>query len=354
MNTENKEFLLSEKSIILRQNGWNAAPEATFSGIVEDLADAYGSSVATKYFEWSVGSTDIRIFSTKANSWSSELAAPNLMTKGRYVLYQEEAIISEDFSFTLDTVTPELEQTIEVGSYMKFSPGTAGEINLFITGKFRPVEKDTIDPGYIWMFVHEDTFEDLRTLIGATSYYYSVTYIADGKTMLSQFFGDAYTNMENIYLEVSSFATSNSAEWQQPENPGIISKRSNATLKEMMFIIGIVGGIIASSLYAYLISRFRRREIAVLKALGFSNNNVRVVLLSEIITVSMLGFFIGLTILQLWLIFSTTHTSYTPNLFGSLTTWISFAIVALSNIVAYLIVSQRTSSVKPMELFRGD
>ena len=28
-------------------------------------------------------------------------------------------------------------------------------------------------------------------------------------------------------------------------------------------------------------------------------------------------------------------------------------IVALSNIIAYLIVSQRTSAVKPMELFRG-
>lgn len=352
LNTENEEFLLSEKAVILRQSGWNSASESAFSGTVEALGDAFGTSVPTKYFEWTVGTTNIRIFSTTPNSWSNNLAAPNLMTNGRYVLYKEEAIISEDFVINLDSTTPTFEQTIEVGSYMKFSPGTSNEINLYITGKFRPVGKNTLDPGYVWMFVHEDTFEELRASIGATSYYYSVTYIAHGSTMLSAFFGDAYDNMNNIYSEVSTYALANS-EWQRPDPPGLTSKRSNSQLKEMMFIIGVIGGMIASSLYAYLISRFRRREVAVLKALGFSNNNVRIVLLSEIVTVSMIGFTIGLTILQLWLIFSTTHTSYTPNLFGAVTTWISFVIVALSNIVAYLIVSQRTSAVKPMELFRG-
>jgi len=352
LNQESEEFLLDEKAVILKQSAFNQADVSSYEDSIPD-AENYGSKVSIRYFEMQIGGTNVRIFSTPPNSWANPLAAPNIMTEGRYVAYEEEAIISDDFAISMNVATSApIKQTVEVGSYISINASASNSLNLYISGKFTAKDKSNIDPGYVWLFLHEETFDDLVGALTVTEYYYSVTYIADGSTMLAGLLGDAYTNLQELYTDVSDYAASDAA-WATPENLRLEAKKTSAQLREILFIIGVVGGMIASSLYAYLISRFRRREVAVLKALGYSNNNIRIVLLAEIITVTLLGFFIGLILLQLSLVFTTTHTSYTPNLFARSSTWLAFAIVVISNVIAFLIISQRTSSIKTMELFRG-
>ena len=57
-------------------------------------------------------------------------------------------------------------------------------------------------------------------------------------------------------------------------------------------IIAIVTSILSSILYAWLVIRFRRMEIATLKCVGYTNNDIRTIILGEIIWVSISSFIV--------------------------------------------------------------
>ncbi len=56
--------------------------------------------------------------------------------------------------------------------------------------------------------------------------------------------------------------------------------------------IAIVSSILSSILYAWLVIRFRRMEIATLKCVGYTNNDIRTIILGEIIWVSISSFIV--------------------------------------------------------------
>ena len=127
--------------------------------------------------------------------------------------------------------------------------------------------------------------------------------------------------------------------------------------------IGLVGAPIVATMYAFIISRFRTREIAVLKAVGYSNSNVQAMLLSEIATVSLIGFLISTFGFQIILIMNaqyTLNTTYVPliwnpfvDLLPSPIAIITFIFVVLSNILGFVIISRRSIAVRPVELFKN-
>ena len=57
-------------------------------------------------------------------------------------------------------------------------------------------------------------------------------------------------------------------------------------------VLSAVTSISLSVFYAWIITNYRRTEIATLKCIGYTNNNVRVVIVGEFIWVSMFSFFI--------------------------------------------------------------
>ena len=56
--------------------------------------------------------------------------------------------------------------------------------------------------------------------------------------------------------------------------------------------IAIISSVLSSILYAWLVIRFRRMEIATLKCVGYTNNDIRTVILGEIIWVSISSFIV--------------------------------------------------------------
>lgn len=64
------------------------------------------------------------------------------------------------------------------------------------------------------------------------------------------------------------------------------------TAEGVTLIIAIVSSVLSSILYAWLIIRFRRMEIATLKCVGYTNNDIRTVILGEIIWVSISSFIV--------------------------------------------------------------
>src|SRR3972149_671881 len=160
--------------------------------------------------------------------------------------------------------------------------------------------------------------------------------------------GDAHRTREDLVSKIDSgtaFFQNNPKLSSQPKfflRPTDVKAAS--TQKDIFLLFGGIGSTIVATMYAFIIARFRTREIAVLKAVGFTAKQVRTVLLAEIAMVSFIGFFlavIGIQILVTANSFITLQTSYVPNV------WIFWNILlnplsltwipSLSAIAAFLI-----------------
>ena len=138
------------------------------------------------------------------------------------------------------------------------------------------------------------------------------------------------------------------------ESPKILGDittiKQNKDRDVITFIIGITMGLFVSVIYAYLMSRFRKDEIAVLKALGYSSRHIRIALLAEIMTISMLGFAIGTSIIQ-WYLLRITEASVLA-VFDWNVIIATFVIVVIIDIPGTLFASRRMMKVTPLDVFR--
>ncbi|MHA2156810.1 MAG: FtsX-like permease family protein, partial [Candidatus Hodarchaeales archaeon] len=131
-------------------------------------------------------------------------------------------------------------------------------------------------------------------------------------------------------------------------------KSDKDELRNMMFlslVFGLFGTFMVSTLYSYLITRFRRREVAVLKAMGYSKWSVRIVVLSEILVVAVTGFTLGLFSIQMF-IYLTRSSAYVYNIVISSTAILSFLAVVLSSVPGFILITTRILGVRPIEIFR--
>lgn len=78
--------------------------------------------------------------------------------------------------------------------------------------------------------------------------------------------------------------------------------------------LSAVISISLSVFYAWIITNYRRTEIATLKCIGYTNNNVRVIIVGELIWVTMFSFFIVFELL----IHVVAFSAYAYNSFSGL------------------------------------
>ncbi|MHA1872406.1 MAG: FtsX-like permease family protein, partial [Promethearchaeota archaeon] len=60
----------------------------------------------------------------------------------------------------------------------------------------------------------------------------------------------------------------------------------------MLLVVAFTASILLSILYAWIIINYRKMEIATLKTIGYTNNNIRTIILGELIWVTLVSFFI--------------------------------------------------------------
>lgn len=104
-------------------------------------------------------------------------------------------------------------------------------------------------------------------------------------------------------------------------------------------------------LYNALIVWFRKREIAVLRAMGYKKREIRINLLGESLTISLLGFIIGLSAMLIY--FWTQGFTFTNQVITPLTLLMSFGIVVGLSIPGLLIASVSFTRVNPILLFKA-
>lgn len=129
-------------------------------------------------------------------------------------------------------------------------------------------------------------------------------------------------------------------------------------------LIGIMGGVVVATLYGFILTHFRKNEIAALKCIGWSNGNLRTLIVGEILLISCLAFFlfveIGVHIIGFT--YYTTGSATTRNLLvpsyiqdvflGAVYLPLAFIIVVLAQIPGILLAYWRILAVKPMVALR--
>lgn len=65
---------------------------------------------------------------------------------------------------------------------------------------------------------------------------------------------------------------------------------------ESVFTVGLsaIGGIAVATVYGFLLTSFRKKEIATLKCIGWRNNDIRKLVMGEIFTITILAFILVL------------------------------------------------------------
>ncbi|MHA2109670.1 MAG: FtsX-like permease family protein, partial [Candidatus Hodarchaeales archaeon] len=176
---------------------------------------------------------------------------------------------------------------------------------------------------------------------------HSITVIAGGDV----FSGQTYSEVDRLYAELRPLSQGANPNFSVPQ---YTPKSAKDELRNMMFlslVFGLFGTFMVSTLYSYLITRFRRREVAVLKAMGYSKWSVRIVVLSEILVVAVTGFTLGLFGIQMF-IYLTRSSAYVYNIVISSTAILSFLAVVLSSVPGFILITTRILGVRPIEIFR--
>jgi predicted lysophospholipase L1 biosynthesis ABC-type transport system permease subunit len=131
--------------------------------------------------------------------------------------------------------------------------------------------------------------------------------------------------------------------------------------KEAAWISLSLSAVISISLsvfYAWIITNYRRTEIATLKCIGYTNNNVRVIIVGELIWVTMFSFLIVFELLIHVVAFSAYYyytvndlTSFSPFIrFGPLL--ITIGIFLIAQIGGILLAYRRVLRLRPIIALR--
>ncbi|MFX0097479.1 MAG: FtsX-like permease family protein [Candidatus Hodarchaeota archaeon] len=115
--------------------------------------------------------------------------------------------------------------------------------------------------------------------------------------------------------------------------------------------MGILGGLMVAVLYGFVLSQFRKTQIATLKCIGWGNDNIRLLMIGELLLVSLLGFVITLEIdihilgLTWYIVPTATQSEF---VFSGLSLALTFMIVIVAQLPGIVIAHWRTLQVRPM------
>ena len=350
-----REGLLRHRGVVIKADGMESIQlnQAQSDIQVTDGALVDGSE-ATIFYKYINFGANLRIFSISSKyPWAFHEIRPRDLVKGGFPNSDNEVLISNEASLTLDDVQSNLNIYTEpvVGTILKIGVSEALALEFKVSGIFKkPVPSNVNNDNREWLLITESAFDSLVDDLNPAPvvYVHAVTIIASGDV----FSGAAYTNVDaiadvmDVRLSSTDFITEGGYTLKNEKD----EQRSMAFL---FLIFGLLGTFMVSTLYSYLITRFRRREVAVLKAMGYSKWDVRIVVLSEILVVAVTGFIIGIIAIQLaiWNPMARTSAYYYPILISS-TSFLSFLAVVLSSVPGFFIISFRILSVRPIEIFK--
>ena len=123
-------------------------------------------------------------------------------------------------------------------------------------------------------------------------------------------------------------------------------------------VLSAVTSISLSVFYAWIITNYRRTEIATLKCIGYTNNNVRVIIVGELIWVSMFSFFlvfealIHIAAFSLYFASLSSTTTTARPFISFIALFITIGIFLIAQIGGILLAYRRALKLRPIIALR--
>lgn len=353
-NMYSTDELLEQKGFYIKANGYGSVTDAQAQSIFTEISGlSQVESVALfRYFD--LGDY-IRVFGVDPDfQWAFREAKPSLITDGHYVQSFGDAVVSQNATIKADvgTFPGNISVSLQKGDILHFeNPTTTFELT--VVGEIKDI---IVAPDKLRIYITDTDFESLHTDFGASSpiYCYSMAVLVKGD-LYAPFNTDIYDNMNTLDdpSEPLFILTENIVfgDWLDPDYAIPDTVKKDRASRFLYFIFGMVGGILLTILYNFLIVWFRRREIAVLRAMGYEKGEIRINLLGESLTISIVGYIIG--ILAILIYFWTQQMTFTNQLLNLWTLLISFGIVVGLTLPGLFLSSFSFVRVSPVILFKG-
>ncbi len=349
-----RQGLLTHKGVVIKATEFGSPTALLYSEATADVLENMPATDEVIYYRYVNFGSSMRIISVNPQyPWAFTDLKPNNLIAGHFPQKDRQILVSNEALFALEESqdTTNLYTKPVVGTSFTIGGSADSPFKMTVSGIFKKSPTIEADDGWEWIFVTENDFDTITNeeylnpvLNGIDIFVHSISIIAGGDV----FGGAAYDNVDDIAADLTDLDSANYG------NPIFTPKTDKDENRNMMFLslmFGVFGTFMVSTLYSYLITRFRRREVAVLKAMGYSKWSVRIVVLSEILVVAVTGFVIGLIGIQAFIYFSST-SSYFYNIIFSPTALLSFLAVVLSSVPGFLLITTRILGVRPIEIFR--
>jgi len=350
-----REGLLEHRGVVVKVSGFPTTP-VTLQTVQGKIDPSIAGAEAVIYYKYINFGTNLRIFSISPKySWGFTELKPNTLTSGRFPTSTYEVLVSENALLPLEDSQGlfNIYTKPVTGTRFKLGIGVDSTFDLTVSGIFKkPVPSDVESDTLEWILLTEEAFNTLTdtdhlSLSSSEIFVHSVTIIASGDV----FSGDAYNNVDDLAAGLKDLESD--VNYNTVEFTSKTDKDEDRSMMFLSLLFGLFGTFMVSTLYSYLITRFRRREVAVLKAMGYSKMDVRIVVLCEILVVAVTGFLIGIFAIQLYLWNPLARqSSYVYLIILSPTALLSFLAVVISCVPGFILITTRILSVRPIEIFR--
>lgn len=350
-----RQGLLEHKGVVIKTTSMDTV---YLNSVTDDVPSNLAGSSAVIYYKYINFGSSFRIFSVNPRyAWAFSEIKPNNLISGSFPSGDNDIMVSKDALVTLDDSEGSTNMYTKpvVGTKFKIGSSITSPFDLTVKGIYKKPDSIIADfetSGREWIFLTEASFDILISgehlgLSPSQIFVHSITIIAAGDV----YSGACYDNVDSIHTTLFDDINGNDARYNDMLRTPKANKEEARNMAFLSLVFGIVGTILVSTLYSYIITRFRRREVAVLKAMGYSKTDVRIVILSEILVVAITGFVLGLLAIQGYLVL-TKQGSWVFNILLSQTAFLSFIAVVLATIPGFLLISYRILSVRPIEIFK--
>ncbi len=313
----------------------------------------------------------LRIYSINiSNPWLHPWVNPEVVLAGSYPNNEFEAMIPQgDMQVRATPNNIFVSSTVAVGSQFFFSNGSLTQFNntddvlkVSVSGTFDATNFGGAKRDSLWIFVDDTVFDKLVTLYAKNATTEVYTYAASVTVKTSGFIipdANDYDNVAILKQQIETQILPNSAQygvWEETaQTSSATVKKENRNRDVTSFGFAILGGILLVTLFSYLLSRFRQREIAILKAMGYAKSSIRLTLIAEILTTAMTGFITGMIAangILLYLSLRDLNIVRRSAFLRLEAIGASFAIIVLVTLPGMVLATFRALRVSPMEAFR--
>ncbi len=314
-------------------------------------------------FKYAQLDNQLRIYSFDlSRPWLHPNLNPDIVKSGSFPSTAREALVPMgDIQKRNSTNGVVIESTIAVGSEFTFTTGS-GEVTIRVSGIMDPSDYVGSENDDLWFFVDDSTFNDILDLYGmdpeTDTFIHSmaipIVIEGSGIPLFDIPTNKDYENVADLEQTIQQDFLPDTATYgnfnRNAETSPIDVKQKNRAQALTILGLAVGGGALFVFIFGMLITRFRKREIAILKAMGYSRGTIQTSLVTEIFTDAIIGFTVGMGLIQSVLFYMSDFAQST--LFRPVSVWISFLIVVLISLPGTFIITWRSLGVSPMAIFR--